>query len=477
MRKFIYGIYLVILYSHSAIAQPADTLTLTVVSVNDMHARIDHFPGFISWMDSIRECNEHVLLFSAGDNFTGNPVVDQYPDKGYPMIQLMNLAGFNLSAIGNHEFDYGQETLKRRIDQADFPLMAANIRTEDKGMLQFKPYETLTIEGTKICVFSMVQVNEQGIPDTHPSKLSGLKFIDPLEYVSTLKQELNACDVLIALTHLGLGTDIQLADTWGDIDLINGGHSHTLIKDSPLQNGVLVTQAGAGLKYATVSNLKVVNGKVIDKSARLVDLSRHQGRHMKADSLLAVFNDNDELKRTIGMATAPIVGTEELGHLMTDAIAAVSPIEMAFQNTGGIRIKRLEKGDITIRDVYTLDPFGNEIILLKMTPAEIRSLLLNAYNRNNSVDLIPSGIHYTVITDKANHGTDIRLSLPDGSPLNENQTYNVGISSYVASSYTFDHEDPGTSLFIITAQSVINFIEQKQAINYSGTRRTFVEQK
>ncbi|HAH56886.1 MAG TPA: hypothetical protein DCL86_01935 [Bacteroidales bacterium] len=93
MRKFIYGIYLVILYSHSAIAQPADTLTLTVVSVNDMHARIDHFPGFISWMDSIRECNEHVLLFSAGDNFTGNPVVDQYPDKGYPMIQLMNLAG------------------------------------------------------------------------------------------------------------------------------------------------------------------------------------------------------------------------------------------------------------------------------------------------------------------------------------------------------------------------------------------------
>ena len=162
---------------------------------------------------------------------------------------------------------------------------------------------------------------------------------------------------------------------------------------------------------------------------------------------------------------------------MTDAIAAVSPIEMAFQNTGGIRIKRLEKGDITIRDVYTLDPFGNEIILLKMTPAEIRSLLLNAYNRNNSVDLIPSGIHYTVITDKANHRSDIRLSLPDGSPLNENQTYNVGISSYVASSYTFDHEDPGTSLFIITAQSVINFIEQKQAINYSGTRRTFVEQK
>ncbi|MDY0342684.1 MAG: bifunctional UDP-sugar hydrolase/5'-nucleotidase [Lentimicrobium sp.] len=477
MRKFISGILLLALFSINTSAQQADTLTLTIVSVNDMHARIDHFPGFISWMDSIRSCHEHVLLFSAGDNFTGNPVVDQYPDKGYPMIQLMNLAHFNLGAIGNHEFDYGQEVLRKRMEQANFPLMAANIKSDDAGMLQFKPYETIDIEGTKICIFSMVQVNNQGIPDTHPSKLTGLTFIPPLEYVPTLKRELDSCDVLIALTHLGLETDIELADAWGDIDLINGGHSHTLIKNPPLQNGVLITQAGAGLKYATVATLKVVKGKVVDKSARIVDLSRHQGRNAAADSLLTRFNDNKELKQTVGVALDAIVGSDELGYLMTDAMAAVVPIELAFQNTGGIRISRLEKGDITIKDIYTLDPFGNEIILIKMTPAEIRSLLLNAYNRTNSIDLIPSGVHYTVLTDEANKGTDIRLYLPDGSPLNENKTYNVGMSSYVASSYTFNHEDAGISLYIITAQSVINFIREKQEINYSGTKRTSVEKK
>ncbi|GAB1405923.1 hypothetical protein MASR1M74_31050 [Lentimicrobium sp.] len=88
MRKLFIIVFILAAYwPYGALAyQPPDTLTLTIVSVNDMHARIDNFPGFISWLDSIRSRNEHVLVLSAGDNFTGNPVVNQYPDKGYPII-------------------------------------------------------------------------------------------------------------------------------------------------------------------------------------------------------------------------------------------------------------------------------------------------------------------------------------------------------------------------------------------------------
>ncbi|MDD3742987.1 MAG: bifunctional UDP-sugar hydrolase/5'-nucleotidase [Lentimicrobiaceae bacterium] len=476
MRKLFIIVFILAAYwPYGALAyQPPDTLTLTIVSVNDMHARIDNFPGFISWLDSIRSRNEHVLVLSAGDNFTGNPVVDQYPDKGYPIIELMNMAGFNYGAIGNHEFDYGQETLKKRLSQADFPLMAANIVVENDALPEFKPYGIFYIDDTKLCIFSMVQVNEKGIPDTHPSKLTGLKFTPPLEYVPTLKKELDSCGVLIALTHLGLETDVELANAWQNIDWIAGGHSHTLIKNPTLHNGVLITQAGAGLKYATVTTLKVLDDKVVHKSAILADLSGHKGRNAAADSLLSGFNDNPELKQTIGKATAVISGKQELGNLTTDAMTAVEPIEIAFQNTGGIRIGKIERGDITVSDIYSLDPFGNEIILIQMTPDEIRSLLLNSYNRGNSIDLIPSGVHYTIVTDESNRGKSVELTLPDGKPLNENNTYNVGVSSYIASSYTFDHKDPGTSLYMITAEALINFIKSKGEIDYTGSLRTRV---
>lgn len=475
MRTFITGILLLILHSAHAIPQRGDTLTLTIVSVNDMHARIDNFPGFISWVDSVRSNSDHVLLLSAGDNFTGNPMVDQNPDKGFPMIEFMNLAGFNAGAIGNHEFDYGQDVLKKRMEQAEFPMLSANIVSGEESEIKFKPWFLKTIDGVKIGIFSMVQVNDEGIPDTHPSKLKGLTFIPPLDYLPSLKAMADSCDVVIALTHLGLETDTELADAWGRIDLITGGHSHTLITNPPTQNGVLITQAGAGLKYATVATLKIVNGVVVEKSAKVVDLATHYGRNAIADSVLVLFNDIKGLKQTVGSAAEAISGPDELGALTTDAIAAVEPIELAFQNKGGIRMQRLEKGEITIKDVYTLDPFGNEIIMFKLIPAEIRSLLLNAYNREKSIDLIPSGVNYTIITNAQNDGIGVDLYLPDGSVPDENRVFNVGVSSYVASSYTFDHKDEGSSLFIITAQSLINFMQDKKTVNYSGIKRTGVK--
>ena len=89
--------------------------TIAILSVNDIHSNIDLFPKFAAMVDSLREVYPDLLVFSAGDNRTGNPVNDQYNPVNYPVIALMNASGFNLSAVGNHEWDANIDNLQHDI--------------------------------------------------------------------------------------------------------------------------------------------------------------------------------------------------------------------------------------------------------------------------------------------------------------------------------------------------------------------------
>lgn len=99
---------------------------LTIFFMNDVHGQIDNFAKVKHIVDL--ECQKtNVILASSGDVFSGNPVVDNYTEKGYPIIDIMNKTGFDVAVIGNHEFDYGIETLKNRIGQSNFEWICANL--------------------------------------------------------------------------------------------------------------------------------------------------------------------------------------------------------------------------------------------------------------------------------------------------------------------------------------------------------------
>lgn len=453
-----------------------DTTTVVVLSVNDMHARIDNFPKFKALVDDIRRQYENVVVFSAGDNFTGNPVVDQYPDKGFPMIELMNTIGFTAGTIGNHEFDYGQETLLKRINQANFPMISANISSADPAGINPPPYKIFSLaNGLKIGVLGVIQINSSGLPDSHPSKLTGITFTDGLKKATEFRGLRDSCHIFIGLTHLGYETDIELASIFPEPDLILGGHSHTTVSNPSEFNGVLVMQAGSGLKSLAKITLKLVEGKVVSKSAETISIIDYPHVDSTIVKMVDQYNDNKELNRIIGTALADINGNDELGSLITDGIVALESVEVALQNNGGIRLDYLPKGNITIKDIYKLDPFGNEIILFNLTAKEIRSLIISAYNRENTPDLQISGLNYTLLMNDQGILTDVRLTMPDGSPCNENRVFATGLSSYIASSYAFDHKDEGISLYTTTAQALINFVSEKKELNYSGVKRVFTE--
>lgn len=477
-RVLQFGIVLLIsLAGHYSFAlSKGDTTTIVVLSVNDMHAKIDNFPRFQALVDDIRKENENVLIFTAGDNFTGNPIVDQYPDQGFPMIDLMNSIGFTAGAIGNHEFDYGQETQGKRFAQANFPMLSANISSADPSGLNPPAYKIFTLKnGLKVGVLGLIQVNSSGIPDTHPTKVTGVIFTDPVKKATEYRWLRDSCNIFIALTHLGYETDIELAAIFPEPDLILGGHSHTLVSNPKEFNGVLIMQAGSNLKNLGKTTLQLVDGKVVNKKGEIISVIDYPRLDSAVYKRVEAFNDNPELNRVIGTAMADINGNDELGSMITDGITAIAPLEVAFQNNGGIRIDNLNKGNITMKDIYKLDPFGNEIIQFNLSVAEIKSLILSAYKRENTLDLQVSGLQYTIIADTTNQKLDVELTMPDGSICDENRVFVAGLSSYIASSYQFDHKDPGKSLYITTAQALINLITERKEMNYAGVKRAFIK--
>ena len=476
MKIFRFSLSILALSFALTVNAANDTTKIVILSVNDMHAKIDNFPKFKSLVDSIRSVHKHVLLLSAGDIFTGNPIVDQYPEPGYPIIELMNLSGFNASALGNHEFDYGQDVLAKRVDQANFPFLVANLSFESPEAPEIKPYIIHRLDnGIKIGILGLIQINEAGLPDTHPAKLTGIKFERGIDKALQFKWLADSTDVLIGLSHLGFEDDVLLAGKMGEFDLITGGHTHTLVTAPKEYNNVMVMQAGSNLKYVSMTTLTLSGNIVIKKEAQLLSVSNHKGSDSAMVAMITGYNDNKELNQVIGAAIYTLSGKNELGSLMTDAMTAISPLEIAFQNNGGIRIDMIPQGNITIKDVYQLDPFGNEIIHFKLSAAEIKSLISNSFNRGKEIDLQVSGISYTVIQDKDGLASDIVITLPDGTSPDDNRIFNTGLSSYLASSYEFDHKDMGRSLYTITAEALINFIRANKEINYQGVNRTFVK--
>jgi len=456
-------------------AQISDTLKVVILTVNDQHAKIDNYGQLKALVDQIRSENNHVFLFAAGDNFTGNPIVDMHQDRGFPIIDLMNDIGFNATAIGNHEFDYGQETLLKRMQQAHFPFLSANIK-DLSGKLKFKPYEIIELDnGLKVGIVSAIQLGTGGIPDSHPSNLKNLVFTDGISEIKKWSTLRDSCNIFLALTHLGFEKDIELAETMPQLDIILGGHTHTLTKPAHVTNGVTIMQAGSGVRSLGKITVYLVNNTIVKVLPEMISINSFKGSDEKINRKLEAYNDNKELNKVIGNSVNKISGSDELGSMMTDAVTSLESVDIAFQNEGGIRIDYLNAGPITIKDIYKLDPFGNEVILIKMRANEIKSLILNSYkNAENDIDLQVSGLTYTVITDNNKNAVDVDMRLPNGKKIKKKKEYNVGLSSYIASSYSFEHKDPGKSLFITTAQSLINFISEKKEVDYKGFKRAFV---
>ncbi|MDR1516620.1 MAG: metallophosphatase [Dysgonamonadaceae bacterium] len=216
---------------------------IVILHTNDTHSRIEPLPltdksepdkgGVVrraTFIDSVRRADKNVLLLDAGDFLQGTPYFNLF--KGEVEVNAMNLLKYDVATIGNHEFDYGLETLAKVARQAKFPIVCCNYDfsgTPMEGLT--KPYVIFHKNGIRIGVIG-VGVQPKGLVASDNYK--GMKYLPPEKIVNELALKLrkkNKCEMVICLTHIGYVEDIDLAKNTRNVDLIIGGHSHTYLKE------------------------------------------------------------------------------------------------------------------------------------------------------------------------------------------------------------------------------------------------------
>ena len=374
---------------------------LHILSINDPHAAMEQFPrlGFVA--DSLRTLYPDLLILSAGDNRSGDPINDMFEIPAYPVVALMNQIGFHATVIGNHEYDSNQDGLARLINLSAFSTLCANMEPDPKWKMHVKPYQVFDCGGISVGVIGITALGSMGIPESHPARLTDIKFMDPLETIRKYQFLREKCDVILLLSHLGFETDMKFSAELPWVDIIIGGHSHTQLDGGEMHNGILITQNGKSIPYATHSTLVLQGGKIVEKKAERIAVKGMPGENKTVAELVRYFSENPVFKRVLAVAETPFENREELGCMVCDAYLAETGADISYQNAGGVRIENHPAGDMTMGDVMKMDPFQNDLVELHVTGKELAEMLISCYDNDKQRFPYVSGMTCDVVIDPA----------------------------------------------------------------------------
>lgn len=453
-RKLLVILMSVLMVFAAAYAASAADGKFTIVHVNDVHGRLEPWiPAnekvaiggmgrLFSYVDALRDKGEKVLLLANGDMVHGTNIVNLF--NGVPMAQVMRDMGFAATSIGNHEFNYGQKQLLNLANIAGFPFLAANVFYED-GSYFAVPSTIVTIDGIKVGLFGLSPVDTPIV--THPNNVIGLKFADPIDSAMTVLAELEmTADIIVCLSHLGYEEDLKLAKALPGIDIIIGGHSHTLLEKPVKVGPTLIVAAGEWAGYAgnlevTVKNnaVSAYSGKVVklDESVPNPRLSSKVGARIKvyADALAK------EMNVVIAKALVDLDGeranvrTREtnLGNLVTDIMKHGAKTDIAVNNGGGIRAS-IKAGDITVGGVISVLPFDNSLVVIRILGSELLKALehsVSAYPNQLGGFLQVSGLTFKFDPSKP-VGSRVVEAKVNGVTLHPYRYYDVATNDFTA---------------------------------------------
>ncbi|MRG56478.1 LysM peptidoglycan-binding domain-containing protein [Phyllobacterium sp. SYP-B3895] len=470
----------------SAGAAMAD-YTLNILHINDQHSRIEPINKYDSTCSAEEtaknECfggiarvkakiderraalskdGGNVIVLDAGDEFQGSLFYTTY--KGDDTAEFMNQMGFDAMALGNHEFDDKPESLAKFLEKVKFPVISSNTEAAPDSPIagKFKPYLIKEIGGQKIGIISALTTDTAEISSPGPS----VKFANEAEtlrkVVDTLKGE--GVNKIIALNHDGYLRDKELAAQVDGIDVIVGGHSHTLLSNtdpeaigpyptlvkSPSGRDVPIVQAKSYSKY--LGELKVT----FDDEGNVI---KSEGAPILLDSTVTpdpafvarikeLAQPIEELKsRKVGESTGVIEAAREvcrarecsMGDLVADAMldrVKGQGVTIAIINGGGLRAS-IDAGDVTMGEVLTVLPFQNTLATFQLRGSDVVAALENGVSQiDQGAGRFPqvAGLKYTLDVSKpaGSRISDIAVMQGDSfRPLDPGATYGVVSNNYM----------------------------------------------
>ncbi len=433
-----------------------NVLRLTILYMNDPHAYYASRPsnfgsgvtgGFAkaqSLIREIRKINERegrqTLFLLAGDLLTGTTFSTVF--KGAMGTKLLNVMKVDAMVVGNHEFDYGVENLLKEIkSKAEFPLLSANIFDTHGGLLferfvlkRFGNFEAVP------SVVIMGLTTEKTPSISSPKNVEGIKFTDPQYEARSILDGIAPDSLVIALTHLGLMPDKELATACPRINVIIGGHSHTIVREPIRVSNTLICQAGAYSEYLGRLDLDFKDGKIIWHSGKLMEL----GSEIKEDSeiselirsheelmgpeferIIAQNNVDMEASRSAVRSEVPNTLARVIAALMAESVGA----EVALINGGAIRAG-LRKGPIKLSDVFATLPFDDAVVKIDIKGSDLESALRMSH-------ALPTGsggkLHAFGLEFHAHPSSGLKIQKVHGKDFDPSATYGLAIGEFLAS--------------------------------------------
>jgi len=432
-----------------------DTVEIVLLHTNDMHGHM--FPyedkkiveppeqaGGFQYLATLikkarRENPGRVLLLDGGDIAQGT--IYSNLAKGIPMMELMNYLRYDASVIGNHEFDWGEDKLVNMISAADFPILDSNILLKEEGSFikGTEPYILKDIEGVRIGII--------GIACTEKSvfgpkiDLNAYDFISPEDAMNTyipILKNVHKADLIIALNHNGFREDKELASSVPGIDVIVGGHSHTVLKEPELVGDTIIVQAGCYTAYLGELKLRYDRGEkeIAGYEGKLIPITDSQ---IEADPevvwMLDKYKEKYEAiaREVIGETLVDLNNSKieeaSIGNLFTDIMREYGKSHVALLNSGGIRAD-IPAGPVTMEKLYEVFPFDNLLVTMDLKGKDLMDILENSFSGKHAI-LQVSGLYIKCDMTKpeGHHLTEVLIN---GELLDMDATYRVATADFLA---------------------------------------------
>lgn len=432
-----------------------NTKKFTILHSNDMHGdflaearqgsgRLVGGLALLSgYLNKVREEEENVIYVVAGDMVQGSLIDSEY--KGVSTIEIMNYLSPDVVTLGNHELDYGLPHLLFLEKVANFPIVNANLYMKKYGKRLMEPYFIMSIAGFSILFIGVI--TEKVMDALALDQLIGtfVSTEDAAEEIGKIcnTYKNNDIDLTIALTHIGFESDIELAKMlkpeWG-VDMIIGGHSHTILEQPEKVNDILITQAGVGTDQIGRFDIVVDDdtNSIIEWKWELVPINNAIS---EVDRSLQDFIDNykdkvDEkynviITRFSEKLTHPKREVETtLGNMIADALADVSDTDVVLVGSGSIRINELGPV-VTLGGLKACFPYDDSLTRYSITGKQLRrifSYIMRLENRDGEGECYQTNSRIRAVYSDLS--SEIAAITMDGIPVVDDQKYTITLQGY-----------------------------------------------
>lgn len=478
----------------------AKTTNIEIISFNDFHGNVAEdtrekgknigMAKMVGYVNQIKSENPNTIVVSGGDNYQGTAVSNL--TFGAPVTKMIKAMDLKASAIGNHEFDWGSHRIKNWAKDGNFDFLAANIydTKTNKPVSWAKPYKIVVVDNVKIAFI--------GLSTKETKYQTKIEFVKNLEFkpadkaaeywidfLNSGKAKEGKPDIIIALTHIPssqdsatkaiIGEELTKLSKINGLDAIITGHSHQTV--SGVLNGKPIIQAYKYGRALGRLSITLEDGKLVKIKPFVDMISKNKSDIISDENMTVVLDKQNKalesiLNEKLGSLQTDIThdrngGLSPLGYWFADVMRKKVGAQIGLTNGGGVR-RSLYKGDITMKDMYEIMPFDNQIVVVKIKGKDLKKIVDHGIEADYMGDGQFAGLKVVYDPKKPYENKVLSMTLEDGTPIKDDSIYTLATNDLLVDGgdrYDFSNIVEKKDTFILIRDALVENVKANKTIH------------